>query len=73
MGRKAERYRLSSAASHCHIREDPVLTTKVGWWAQFNAIDDWSSWLAKDVESKDLAVMQRNTEKGLPSVVVRRF
>ncbi|GJL51185.1 MAG: hypothetical protein NPIRA01_24120 [Nitrospirales bacterium] len=63
---KAERYRWSSAAAHCHIREDPVLTTKAGWWAQFNAIYDWASWLAEGDEPEKLTVIRRHIEKGLP-------
>ncbi|GJL63820.1 MAG: hypothetical protein NPIRA04_24740 [Nitrospirales bacterium] len=38
----------------------------MGWWAQFNAIDDWSSWLAEGDEPEKLTVIRRNIEKGLP-------
>jgi len=64
--RKADRYQWSSAAAHCQIREDPVLTTKMGWWAQFNAIDNWANWLAEGDEPEKLTVIRRNIEKGLP-------
>jgi putative transposase len=34
--RKAENYPWSSAAAHCGLREDPVLTTKAFWRKQFD-------------------------------------
>jgi putative transposase len=64
--RKAERYGWSSAAAHCHIREDKVLTSKARWWAQFNEVKDWSSWLAEGDEPEKLTIIRRNIEKGLP-------
>ncbi len=66
MVRKAERYRWSSAAAHCHLREDKVLTSSERWWLQFNQINDWSSWLAESDEAEELSVIRRNIEKGLP-------
>ncbi|MDA0737849.1 MAG: transposase [Nitrospirae bacterium] len=64
--RKAERYPWSSAAAHCQLRDDPVLTTKARWWTQFQAVGDWSAWLAEGDEPEHLAVIRRNIEKGLP-------
>ena len=45
--RKAERYPWSSAAAHCQLRTDPVLTGKVRWSSQFHAIGDWLKWLSE--------------------------
>ncbi len=64
--RKAERYRWSSAAAHCGERDDSILTGKVKWWKQFQAIDDWSAWLAEGDEPEKLTVIRRNIEKGVP-------
>jgi len=64
--RKAERYRWSSAAAHCHLREDLVVTSKAHWWTQFHAISDWSNWLAEGDEPDHLTVIRRNIAKGLP-------
>jgi REP-associated tyrosine transposase len=66
MVRKAERYRWSSAAAHCQLRTDELLTTKALWQKQFAQIEDWSGWLAERDEAEELAVIRRNSEKGLP-------
>jgi len=64
--KKAERYRWSSAAAHCHMREDSVLTSKEHWWSQFDQNKDWSNWLVEKDEPGKLSVIRRNIEKGLP-------
>ena len=66
MVRKAENYRWSSAAAHCGLRTDPVLTRKLSWRRQFESLGDWSAWLAEGDEPDQLAVIRRNVEKGLP-------
>jgi len=66
MVRKAENYRWSSAAAHCRVREDEVLTKKPIWRKQFEAIGDWSAWLAEGDAPEQLEIMRRHTEKGLP-------
>ena len=66
MIRKAENYRWSSAAAHCRVREDEVLTKKPSWRKQFEAIGDWSAWLAEGDAPEQLEIMRRHTEKGLP-------
>lgn len=66
MVRKAERYPWSSAAAHCGLRTDSVLTTKVSWQKQFQAIEDWSSWLAEGEQTEERMILRRNVEKGLP-------
>jgi len=67
MLRKAERYPWSSAAAHCGIKTDKVLTKKATWWNKFNQITDWSAWLAEGEEPDKLTLLRRNIEKGLPS------
>ncbi len=66
MVRKAENYRWSSASGHCQLRRDDVLTLKSSWRKQFEAIGDWSAWLAESDEPEKLEVLRRNAEKGLP-------
>jgi putative transposase len=66
MVRKAENYRWSSAAAHCGLRTDPVLTRKPSWCRQFESIGDWSAWLAEGDEPQRLEVLRRNVDKGLP-------
>jgi putative transposase len=66
MVRKAENYRWSSAGAHCGLRQDDVLTTKSSWRKQFEAIGDWSAWLAQGDAPQQLEVLRRNAEKGLP-------
>ena len=64
--RKAENYRWSSAAGHCGLIDDPVLTRKATWKRQFAGIGDWSAWLAEGDEPQEMEVLRRNVEKGLP-------
>jgi putative transposase len=46
MVRIAERYPWSSAAVHCGLQEDSVLTQKLMWKKLFDQVPDWSAWLA---------------------------
>ena len=62
----AEDYRWSSAAAHCGLREDQLLSRRPAWRRQRQQIRDWSSWLAEGDEAQLLAVLRRNGEKGLP-------
>ena len=66
MVRKAENYRWSSAAAHCRLMQDDVLTTNSSWRKQFENIGDWSAWLAHGDEPQELEVLRRNADKGLP-------
>jgi putative transposase len=66
MVRKAENYRWSSAAAHCQLVPDEVLTTTSVWRKQFEAIGDWSAWLAQGDQQQELEVLRRNADKGLP-------
>lgn len=64
--RKAENYLWSSASGHCELRQDALLTKKPFWRKQFEAIGDWSAWLAEGDEPEKLNVLRRNVDKGLP-------
>lgn len=66
MVRKAENYRWSSAAAHCGLRSDPVLTTKPSWRKQLDGIKNWSAWLAEGDEPETLGILRSHVEKGLP-------
>ena len=66
MVRKAENYRWSSARAHCRLMQDDVLTTNPSWRKQFEAIGDWSAWLAQGDAPQELEVLRRNADKGLP-------
>jgi putative transposase len=63
---RAEDYRWSSAAAHCGLRDDPVLTYGVDWRRLFQSIGDWSSWLAAGDEQQRLETLRRHADKGLP-------
>ena len=62
----AENYSWSSAAGHCQIKEDNVLSNKPISKILTNKMDDWSTWLAEGDDPNELAVLRRNIEKGLP-------
>ena len=64
--RKAENYPWSSAAAHCGLREDSVLTTTAYWRKQFASIRHWSAWLAEGDEPEQLNLLRRNADMGLP-------
>lgn len=64
--RKAERYPWSSAAAHCGLKKDSVLTKKRQWQRQKEQIDDWSAWLAEGDNTVQLEVMRNHIERGLP-------
>ena len=64
--RKAENYRWSSAAAHCGLRPDPVLSDSPSWRRQFEGIGNWSTWLAEGDEAEELEVLRRHVDQGLP-------
>jgi putative transposase len=66
MVRTAERYPWSSAAAHCGLRKDGVLTQKLKWRKRFDQIADWSAWLVEGEDANQLSVLRRNIDKGLP-------
>lgn len=66
MVRKAENYRWSSAAAHCGLTFDSVLTTKPSWRRQIDGIGRWSAWLSEGDEPDKLDILRRHVDKGLP-------
>jgi len=63
---KAEDYPWSSAAAHCGLQFDPVLTSNTSWRRRCEAIGDWSAWLAGEDGQESLDQLRRNANKGLP-------
>lgn len=66
MVRRAENYKWSSAAAHCGLKEDAVLTTDREWSAQVRSVGDWSKWLAQEDRPEQLEVLRRHVERGVP-------
>ena len=62
---KSEDYRWSSAAAHCGLKKDSLLTTLP---SSLNVIyqENWSNWLALTEDKNVTDIIQRNIEKGLP-------
>jgi len=61
---KAERYPWSSAAAHCGLADDNVLSVKKRWKLA-EQVEGWSAWLAEGDEQDEMAIIRRNIEKGL--------
>lgn len=64
--RRAENYRWSSAAAHCGLKEDAVLTKDPAWLKRVKTIGDWSEWLAEGDRLEQLEVLRQHVESGLP-------
>ena len=64
--RKAENYVWSSAAAHCGLRDDPLLSQQKHWRRQFEAMGDWADFLATPDEPAKMEILRRNVDKGLP-------
>jgi len=64
--RRAENYAWSSAAAHCKLRADDLLTKDPHWTAQMSAPGDWSKWLAEGDRDEELHRLRRDVERGLP-------
>lgn len=65
--RSAEAYPWSSAAAHCQLRRDELLTNDPFWVRQLVAPGDWSAWLAEGDRTEELERLRRDAAKGLPS------
>lgn len=63
---RAEDYAWSSAAAHCGVLADPVLTTDPAWRNRCASIGDWSGWLAAGDEPRQAQTLRRHAAKGLP-------
>jgi putative transposase len=66
MVRKAENHLWSSAAGHCGLKVDNLITVKDYWQKQFRSIRNWSSWLTEGEDTEELINLRRNADKGLP-------
>lgn len=66
MVQKAEEYCWSSAAGHCGLKDDSLLSKKPDWKRQCEQITDWPPWLAAGDVPEALEVLRRNVGKGLP-------
>ena len=64
--RKAENYRWSSAAAHCGLRSDALVSSKSRWVRTLSDLRNWSEWLSEGDEDGELAELRRNIDKGLP-------
>lgn len=63
---RAENYEWSSAAPHCGLRADELLTSN-DWQQQLRAsIPDWSAWLAVRDPEDFVESVRQNSAKGLP-------
>lgn len=64
---QAEHYPWSSAAAHCGLRTDPLLTRDPHWCRLISGVSDWSQWLTRSVDAEALDSLRKNTRKGLPA------
>jgi len=62
MVERAEEYPWSSAAGHCGLRIDPLLS---GNLEQSDHVDDWSAWLSS-ADDEDAKPIRRKTTTGRP-------
>ena len=62
---KAEHYAWSSAAAHCGLRSDPLLSP-LQEIIPVRA-EDWSTWLAEKDDEKMLATIRLRTRTGRPA------
>jgi len=65
MVERAEAYRWSSAAAHCGLREDAVLSTA---FPPAGVIDDWGEWFHEPLEDEDAihTFIRHRTHTGRP-------
>lgn len=60
----AQEYPWSSAAGHCGLRKDPLLS---GDLELSDHIGNWSTWLGDEVDEETLTKLRRNTATGRPA------
>jgi putative transposase len=66
MVERAEDYPWSSAAAHCKLKKDNVLSLDSDYWEIFKDISDWSIWLEEAENNEQLTIVRRNIQKNLP-------
>lgn len=62
----AEDYLWSSAAGHCGLKKDDLLSTDSDYWKVFDGIKNWSDWLKSEEDKEKLTITRRNIQKNLP-------
>lgn len=65
LARKAEEYPWSSAAAHCGLRSDPLVTDRPRP-SVLAGIGDWSRWLAAGVSADCCEMLRRHSRQNLP-------
>jgi putative transposase len=60
----AEDYKWSSAAAHCNLRADNLLSEDL---PLLKEIPDWAAWLRDREDSTAVTLLRRNTDKGIPT------
>lgn len=63
---RPEDYPWSSAAAHCGLKNDQILSQKPDWIKQCEQISNWPEWLAEGDDPEKIELLRRNVEKGLP-------
>lgn len=59
----SEHYRWSSAAAHCGLRKDSLLSPD---FPPLNVVNDWKHWLSAE-NSRDVEIIRERTKTGRPS------
>ena len=62
---RAEDYEWSSAAAHCALSDDPLVSRKPGLLL-FDAIQEWSRWLSDGLASNAADALRRHTARNVP-------
>jgi len=60
---KSENYTWSSAAGHCRMTVDSLLSNTSTWKKLTDYVDDWSAWLAEGDAPNELAVLRPPVER----------
>lgn len=60
-------YEWSSAAAHCALREDIVLTNEETWVSRLRTRRDWIEWLSENDSKERLALLRSRTARDLPT------
>lgn len=63
---RAEDYPWSSAAAHCGLKDDAIMSQKTDWKKRCEQISNWSEWLAEGDDPEKIELLRRNVEKSLP-------
>ena len=63
---QAEAYRWSSAAAHCGLRDDALLTDQMLRDRGLVTVEGWSDWLSIEEKPERLDMLRQHVEKGLP-------